>query len=224
MKHHKILKTATAALTILLSTTAVGFGTVAAQAKPMSHGKMMGGKMMGGMEMGRYGGPVYNGAPALNVTSALVKAGGGAGHFSTATALTSMVGAPTVKSEVAKLTKQYGKAKVGSWLKVFDFAVDDSLAIATKAGVKLPAPSASLSGKKLATTLVDAGLDKHDTFYTGYMLDKAVTHKIHDQVMDDIDHKFGVAADTNYHAITNQAMYDVAHALGAKNVKLAKLH
>jgi len=33
--------------------------------------------MMGGMMHGRFGGPVYTGPPALNVTAALVMAGGG---------------------------------------------------------------------------------------------------------------------------------------------------
>lgn len=176
---------------------------------------------MAGMHS-RYGGPTYTGKPALAVTASLVQAGGGPAHYSTAKALTAMVGGKLVGAEVAKLTKQYGKAKVTSWLTIFDFAVNDSLKIATQAGVKLPA--ATLHGKKLATALVQAGLDKTGTFYVEYMLDKAVSHKIHDQVMDDIDAKYGATADANYHAITNQAMVDVAHALGAKNVKLSSFH
>ena len=179
---------------------------------------------MGGMDMekSRYGGPVYTGAPALAVTASLVKAGGGPAHYSTAKALTSMVGPKLVTAEVGKLTKQYGKASVGSWLTVFDFAVADALKIATAAGVKLP--TGPLSGHKLAATLVGAGADKTGTFYTEFLLDKAVTHKIHMQVMEDIDSKYGEPADKNYHRLTNQAMVDVAHALGAKSVKVASLH
>ena len=168
----------------------------------------------------RYGGPVYTGAPALNVTASLVEAGGGT-DFSIAKALTSMVGPDLVNAEVTKLTKQYGKDDVDSWITVFDFAVADALDHATKAGVTLPA--ADLNGKTLAGTLVKAGLDSHGVFYTEYLLDKAVTHDIHMAVMDDIDTKYGADADTNYHKITNQAMVDLAHALGAK-AKLAKLH
>jgi len=174
------------------------------------------------MEKSRYGGPVYSGAPALAVTASLVKAGGGPAHYSTAKALTSMVGPKLVKAEVGKLTQQYGKASVESWLTVFDFAVKDALTIATAAGVKLP--DATLSGHQLAETLVTAGSDTDGTFYTEFLLDKAVTHKIHMQVMEDIDSKFGEPADRNYHRLTNQAMTDVAHALGAKSVKLADLH
>ena len=70
--------------------------------------------MGGGMDKSRYGGPVYSGAPALAVTASLVKAGGGPAHYSTAKALTSMVGGKLVTAEVGKLTKQYGKASVGS--------------------------------------------------------------------------------------------------------------
>ena len=86
----------------------------------------------------------------------------------------------------------------------------------------LPAPT--LAGHALAATLVKAGLDSHGTFYTEYLLDKAVTHGIHVAVMNDIDTKYGPSADTNYHRITNQAMVDLAHALGAKSVKVASLH
>jgi hypothetical protein len=42
--------------------------------------------------------------------------------------------------------------------------------------------------------------------------------------MDDIDLRFGPAANRDYHRISNQAMYDLAHALGAKRVKLCAFH
>ena len=177
---------------------------------------------MDSMDMSRYGGPVYEGAPALTVTASLVEAGGGADNFSIATALTSMVGQKAVGDEVAKLTNQYGQDKVNSWITVFNYAVGDALKIATNAGVKLP--EGNLSGTDLAKTLVTAGLDKDGTFYTEFLLDKAVSHKIHVQVMEDIDKKYGGKADTDYHAITNQAMVDLAHALGDSSVKLSDLH
>jgi hypothetical protein len=171
---------------------------------------------------GRYGGSSYLGSPALNVTASLVQAGGGAAHYSTAKALTSMVGKKLVDAELAKLTKQYGKAKISSWIKVGDYAVADSLRIATRAGVKLP--KGNLRGKALASALVKAGLEKDGVFNIELLLDKAVSHKIHEQVMDDIDKKFGGAADANYHKISNQAFYDLAHALHATSVKLNKFH
>lgn len=192
-----------------------------------SMGGSMSNSMSGHMGMqGRFGGPVYTGPPALSVTSSLVAAGGGADHYSTAAALVSMVGKDTVDAEVAKLQKQYGKADVQNWLATFDYAVTDALKHATDAGVKLPAPDSMMTGKHLATALVSAGTAKDGTFQIEYLLDKAVSHPIHNAVMDDIDNNpsFGKHDDLMYHTISNQAFYDLAQALGAKNVKLASLH
>ncbi|MDE2150519.1 MAG: hypothetical protein KGJ55_11980 [Gammaproteobacteria bacterium] len=170
-----------------------------------------------------FGGPIYSGAPALTVTAALVKAGGGAEHFTFSTALVSMLGEKTVNTEVAKLQKQYGDKAVTDFIDGMTWAVRDGLKRATEAGVKLPTAPADLKGVKLAGTLVDAGTVT-GTWWSGYLFDKALSHAIHVQVMADIDAKFGHASDENTHKILNQAMYDVAHALGHKSVKLAVLH
>ncbi len=175
------------------------------------------------MQVNRYGGPVYNSAPALDVTVALVAAGGGPGHFSLVTALNHMLGAATVNAEVAKLTKQYGKQHVGEWVSGIDFAVDDALKIVQEKRIALPAP-AKLSGVQLAKTLVGAGTAPDNTFWSGLLFDHALSHGIHMQVMDDTDAKYGAAFDANYHAISNQAFYDVAQALGEKNVRLSAFH
>src|SRR5699024_10051219 len=52
------------------------------------------------MVMNWYGGPAYTGAPNLEATAALVRAGGGADNFSFAQALVSMLGEDTVNAEV----------------------------------------------------------------------------------------------------------------------------
>jgi len=174
-----------------------------------------------GQDKARFGGPSYAADPALTVTASLVKAGGGE-NFSIATALTSMVGADTVKAEIGSLTKRYGEKRVNQFVAIFDFAVKDALKIATKAGVALP--EANLEGKELATTLVKAGMDKDGTFWTCFLLDKAVSHNIHVAVMADIDQKFGAAADEDYHRISNQAHYDLGKALGVEGIKRAALH
>jgi hypothetical protein len=44
------------------------------------------------------------------------------------------------------------------------------------------------------------------------MLDRAVSHPIHLTVMTDIDKKYGLAADAQYHAILTTAMHDLAGA------------
>lgn len=213
--------TATAAPT---ETGAMSGGAMsgAAMSKPTDAGKDT---MMSGTMHGRFGGPVYSGAPALGVTAALVMAGGGPAKFSTAAALTKMLGAATVTAEVGKLSKQYGAPAVTQWLKTFDFAVDDSLKIATAKGIKLPAADPKMTGAKLASTLVTAGTDTDGVFQIEFLLDKAVSHGIHVQVMNDIDKApgFGKKVDLDYHTISNQAFYDVGEALKLP-VKLAPLH
>lgn len=175
-------------------------------------------------QMNWFGGHTYNGAPALEVTAALVEAGGGASNFDFATALVAMLGQETVNAEVAKLTKQYGQADTENFIKGMTFAVNAGLKRATEAGVTLPAAPADLTGVKLASTLVSAGMTDDGTWWSGYLFDKALSHDIHVQVMQDIDAKFGHGADENTHKILNQAMYDVAQALKVKGVKLAPLH
>jgi hypothetical protein len=173
-----------------------------------------------------FGGPAYLGQPNLKLTSALIRAGGGATHFSTAEALTSMLGKKTVHAEVAKLTKQYGKQSVHNWLNGTDAVVADALKHATNKGISLPEPPADLKGRKLAVALVKAGTAPDGTFWSGRFYDTLVSHGIHNAVMDDVNAnpKLGVGYDQNVHKITNQAFYDVAHALGYKQVKLASLH
>lgn len=170
-----------------------------------------------------FGGAIYTGAPALDATAALVKAGGGADDFSFARALVAMLGEDTVNAEVAKLNQQYGADKVNGFISGMDFAVNSALRHATEAGVALPEP-APLEGADLAKALVQAGTAPDGTFWSGYLFDVALSHDIHNLVMADIDATSGHAADENAHRILNQAMYDVAQALGMTDVKLAPLH
>ena len=179
---------------------------------------------MNASAMNWFGGATYNGAPALDVTAALVKAGGGAADFSFAKALVSMLGEKTVNAEVAKLNKQYGAKNVTDFINGMTFAVKDGLMRATEAGVKLPAAPADLKGAKLASTLVTAGTTADGTWWSGMLFDKALSHDLHVKVMQDIDAKYGHAADENTHKVLNQAMFDVAQALKVKGVKLASLH
>jgi hypothetical protein len=179
--------------------------------------------MAHGMPMGTKGadGNPYTGDPDLDGAVSLVVAGGPIGSFSIVTALTSLVGADATKAEVAKLTKQYGAEKVGLFVTVQNFAVDDAVKRATAAGVKFPTPT--LKGVDLAKHVTMAGLED-GTYYEGAMLDHLVSHPIHEAVMADIDAKFGAEDDANYHRIADQAHYDLAQALGATTVKLAGYH
>ncbi|HKT41162.1 MAG TPA: hypothetical protein VJQ86_02270 [Rhodanobacteraceae bacterium] len=170
-----------------------------------------------------FGGPSYMGKPALAATAALVNAGGGAGDFSFSKALVAMLGEKTVNAEVAKLTKQYGKQDVDRFIGGMTFDVNDALKQATGQGIKLP-PPADLHGAALARALVTAGTAPDGAFWAGHMFDYTISHALHNQVMADVDAQDGQAADANTHRILNQAMYDVAQALGMKNVKLASFH
>lgn len=163
----------------------------------------------------RFAGPgVYTGAPALPVTLSLVMAGGGPGYFQTMTLLKVLAGSKT-DAEVASLQKKFGKQQVANFVTAFPFVVSDALKIAKEKGVKLPSkPNPNpADGKALAGALWAAGQTGHG-FSVGVMLDRAVSHPIHLQVMKDVDAKYGLAADADYHAVLNQAMHDLAAVYG----------
>ena len=208
-----------AAAAMLGSTLVAGAQTSTMSA---SHMSAMGG-MEHGMPEGTIGGDgaAYTGAPNLQAALSLVVAGGPIGQFSITKAITALAGAATASAEVAKLTKQYGAAKVTSYVTVQNWAVDDAVKRATAAGVKFPTPA--LKGAALAKRITVLGL-QNGTYYEGVMLDHILSHVIHEQVMVDIDKKFGMTADGNYHRIADQAHYDLAQALGATSVKLAAYH
>lgn len=174
--------------------------------------------------MNWYGGPAYLGKPALEATAALVKAGGGEKDFSFAKTLNSTLGEKTVKAELAKLTKQYGEKNVNDWIAGSDAAVGLALEYMRGEEMTLPAAPPNLHGAALAKALVKAGTAPDGTFWAGRFYDVAFSHKGHNEVMTQINAKQGGDYDATIHRITNQAMYDVAQALGMKEVKLASFH
>lgn len=155
---------------------------------------------------------VYTGAPSLPLTLSMVEAGGGPKNFQTVTLLKVLTG-NLFDAEVGKLTKEYGKDQVAQFLKTFDFVVNDSLKIVTEKKIALPStpdPSPS-DGAALAAALWKAG-QSGQGFNVEVMLDRLVSHPIHMQVMTDIDSKFGLGVDAQYHAILTTAMKDLAEA------------
>jgi len=166
------------------------------------------------MQPSRFSGPgVYTGPPALPVTLSMIIAGGGPAHFDSVK-LVKVLAGKNFNAEVAKLTKQYGKTKVGNFLTVFNYVVSDSLRIVTAAKVKLPSkPNPNpADGKALAAALWNAGVLPNGGWSVEVMLDRAVSHPVHVQVMKDIDAKYGIAKDADYHAILNTAMHDLKAA------------
>jgi hypothetical protein len=161
----------------------------------------------------RFGGSVYTGAPDLPLTLSMIMAGGGPSNFHTTT-LVGVLAGKNADAEVAKLTKQYGEENVKAYLTTFDFVVNDAVKRATEAGVKFPAaPSPDpKDGKALTIALYKAGVDPATGFNVEYMLDHLVSHPIHDQVMDDIDAKYGKTADGVYHSVTLVVFQDLKKA------------
>lgn len=197
---HSFFKAAAAAALFALALPAV------APAQSMSSDLNM-------QQPSRFSGPgVYTGAPALPVTLSMIIAGGGPTDFNTVTLLKTLTGSQ-FDAELAKLTNQYGKEKIGNFVTVFNFVVADSLRIVNEKHIALPKePSPDpKNGKALAAALWSAGQTPNG-FNVEVMLDRAVSHPIHVQVMKDIDAKYGIAKDADYHAILNTAMHDLAGA------------
>ena len=195
-------------LSALAAILALAFGSHAASASMMSNVTNA---------PSRFSGPgVYTGAPALPVTLSMVIAGGGPSHFSTLTLVKTLAGDKT-SAELASLTNKFGKAKIGHFVTVFNFVVADTLKIVTEKNIALPkSPNPNpKDGKALAAALWGAG-QTGNGFSVEVMLDRAVSHGIHAKVMKDIDAKYGLAADADYHAVLNQAMHDLASVYGLK--------
>lgn len=163
----------------------------------------------------RFSGPgVYTGPPALPVTLSMIVAGGGPSDFQTVT-LVKVLAGNKADAEIASLKEKFGADKVTNFVTIFPFVVSDSLKIAKEKGVALPSTPKPdpKDGKSLAQALWLAGQTGH-SFNVEVMLDRAVSHGIHEQVMTDIDAKYGVAKDADYHAVLNQAMHDLATVYG----------
>jgi len=162
----------------------------------------------------RFGGSVSSAAPKLPTTLSLVVAGGGPADFKTTT-LVGVLAGPNADAEVASLTKQFGAPTVKQFITTFDFVIADALRLVKEKGVALPAspdPDPK-DGKALSAALYTAGVDTSTSSYNvEYMLDNLVSHPIHVQIMKDIDAKYGVAADANYHVALLQVMKDLKSA------------
>jgi hypothetical protein len=159
--------------------------------------------------------PVYAGAPKLPLTLSVVVAGGGPTSFESSKLIGVLAGSLT-DAEVKKLSNQFGADNVGSFLKTFNFVINDSLKLVKQNNVALPStpvPSPA-DGKALSAALYTQGVTPSGKFDVEYMLDHLVTHSIHVQVMDDIDANpdLGPKADGNYHAVLTQAMIDLKSA------------
>jgi hypothetical protein len=159
---------------------------------------------------------VYEGgAPDLQLTSAMVSAGGGVRDFSSVKLFGFLTGSAR-GAEAAKLTKKFGKHEIADTFAIFDFMVGDFAKIATRSRATLPTPSPALgTGKALALTMYGAGVSGSGKWDVGYMLEHMISHTAHHAIMHDIDAKFGKSKNANFHIVLTQMMADLAKTYGA---------
>lgn len=81
-----------------------------------------------------------------------------------------------------------------------------------------------MSGAALAGALADVGAASYGMFWSGHLFGCAVSHKPRNQVMMDIDMKCDARVNAVTRRIRNQAICDVAQALGKEDVKSACFH
>jgi hypothetical protein len=205
-------------LAIVLLPVAPAFAGVSLQQPPLPRPQQ-------GPESGKFGGTVHDGAPALDLTAALIQAGGGTESFSTQTALDNLLGSAATGQELAKLEHQYGAPAVRRWLEISDWLMHQGIVQLRNTGAALPAPPDGLSGDKLVAALVDAGVAPGDTtFWSGYWYDRLFSHGINKVLVEDLDRRFGEHKARGAYAINNQAMYDISQQIHTGDIRLAKLH
>jgi hypothetical protein len=155
---------------------------------------------------------MYEGTPDLPLTSAIVAAGGGPSHFSSAKLFQVLAGRGA-RAEAKKLTDQFGAADVKTTFAIFDYAIDDTIVVATARHIVLPRPRPDpRNGKALALALYRAGVTPDDRWDVGYMLEHLITHPIHHVIMNDIDAKFGKDDNAVFHIALDQMMHDLGMA------------
>lgn len=176
-------------------------------------------------ESGPFGGTVHDGAASLQLTAALIQAGGGTESFSTRTALDNLLGSAAADQELAKLEHQYGAPGVRRWLEISDWLMHQGIVQLRNTGTELPTPPDDLSGAKLVAALVDAGLAPGDTtFWSSCWYDQLFSHGINKVLVEDLDRRFGERRARSAYAVNNQAMYDISQQTHTGDVRLAKLH
>jgi hypothetical protein len=176
-------------------------------------------------DVGAFGGQVHDGKPALELTAALFRAGGGSQRYSTRVALANLLGQNQAEQELGKLGRQYGPAAVRRWLELSDWLMAQGLVQLRNVGTELPTPPDDLNGGKLASALVDAGTAPSDgAFWSGYWYDQLFSHGINEVLVEDLDRHFGERRARSAYAVNNQVMYDVSQQIQTRSISLAKLH
>jgi hypothetical protein len=168
-------------------------------------------------------GPVYTGAPDVNVTAAFYSSGGGPGGFSMVRAMKSMIGEDQLQSEMQQLASIYGQDNADLFPHLFDYAINDAWVRAGRDNVMIP-PFGSHEGQALATDLIHDGTAPDGTFRTGYLLDHTLSSKVRSQVIADMVSRYGTEQTTTFDRMSNQFFFDLSQTLGGATVSLAPNH
>jgi hypothetical protein len=154
----------------------------------------------------------YRGKPDLGLTLAIVAAGGGPAHFTSARLFRALAG-PHAGAESRKLTRLYGKAKMAAFMQTFTFAVHDLALLFKMNDVALPGkPSiAPDKGRAIVGAIYHDGIMPTGKYDCGYMMEHLMTHPVHVVLMHDIDvaHGHGPRHNANFHIILTRMVVDL---------------
>ncbi|HXP92840.1 MAG TPA: hypothetical protein VN905_05170 [Candidatus Binatia bacterium] len=162
------------------------------------------------------------GTPNLALSVSMNLAGGGPDKFSTNRLMSGLFGHQKV-AELASLRKKFGLSSMSSFFHVSDFAVPDAMKIVQQKNMTLPDdPSPPPENTKaLAAALYRTSLNSSGKVQAETLLDNLLSRPVRDQLITDIDAKFGAGARTSYFAVLTQLVSDL-HSVGAGAV--AKPH
>lgn len=156
---------------------------------------------------------VYHGQPDLGLTAAVVAAGGGAQHFSSLRLMRAMAG-PHLATELRILRNRHGAQAVADMPATLDFLIADALRVVTAKHIALPAPNPPPAKRHaLVRAMWFAGVSG-GTYDVGTMLERMLTHRVHQVIMADTDANPGIghARNETAHIMLAEMMNDLAAA------------
>jgi hypothetical protein len=160
----------------------------------------------------------YRGDPDLGLTSALIAAGGGAGHFDAAKLFRVLAG-PKANPERTRLDRMYGKAKVDAFLQTFTFAMIGLVELFRDNHIALPAQPriAPSDGRAISLAVYRDGIMPNGKYDCGYMMEHLMTHPLHIVLMHEIDNErgHGPKHNANFHIMLTRVVLDLKKSYGA---------
>jgi len=154
--------------------------------------------------------PSNGGSANLGVASAFIGSGGGAGNFSTVRAFDDMIGDQNVLSALSDLRSTFGPDQAGEFVRDFDYAVADAWNVGSRENVKLTSAPAQQADTVLAQSLVRAGTIRDGAFDLDQMFSALFTPTVEQQVMQDLDTRYGAGTSNSFARMGDRFFSDVA--------------